>query len=394
MLRAMLAGVYRGIWSRAPVAVQQVLDGIRAGIRNDPSVIRHLDLTRAIMRRRWRSDELSVGWILGGDEDHGFTRVCAILPHAQMRSLGTSSVILRQGRPWRSPLHLRPTDIERIAQAGLDVVVLHEVDGPDASKLVAALRQAGTKTIYAAGNLVTSSLVDQVDWVVVASDGLRAVAPGRSLATEVIEPAIDAPPGLVKSYARRPTRNEIRVVWVGYAENLHLLAPVREALSSPRLARYRLVTISSGPGVTYQWSRKRVHRQLLDCDIAVLPSAPVDWYVAKPNTRMTMLKALGLPIVASPNPAFTATLTHGQSCYFAREVDEWVDALEALGDFERRAAVGLSDRNRILDTYGSVAVARRWRTCFDRLRAHPSFAAGDGPPGGASSLISSVTRDG
>lgn len=367
----MLASVYRGIWRRVPVGIQQTLDGIRAGACNDPTVIRHLALTTALARRRSRPDELSVGWILGGDADDGFTRVCALLPHAQLRRLGTNSVILRQGRPWRAPLRLRPTDIERIAQAGLDVVVFHGVDGPAAAELVAALRQAGTRTIYAAGDLVMSRLVDQVDHVVVASDGLRAVAPDRDAVTEVIEPALDAPPGLVKDYARQPTRDEIRVVWVGYAENLHLLAPVREALCSPRLARYRLVTISSGPGVTHQWSRKRVHRQLLDCDIAVLPSAPVDWYVAKPNTRMTMLKALGLPIVASPNPAFTATLTEGRSCYFARDTDEWIDALEDLGDFERRAAVGLSDRDRIVAAYGSPAVARRWRACFERLLARP-----------------------
>lgn len=367
-LRRMLAGAYRRIWRHLPVALQQALDGIQAAACNDPALLRHFNLTVGVLRRRRHPDELSVGWILGGDADDGFTRVCALLPHAQLGRLGTNSVILRQGQPWRMPLELRSADIQRIARAGLDVVVFHGADGPDAVELVEALRRAGTKTIYAAGDLVTSHLVDQVDHIVVASEGLRAVAPGRPAATEVIEPAIDAPPGLVKDYTRQPTRNHIRVVWVGYAENLHLLAPVREALRNPRLARYQLVTISSGSDVTHQWHRKRVHRQLLACDIAVLPSAPAHWYVAKPNTRMTMLKALGLPIVASPNPAFTATLTHGQSCYFARDVDEWIDALEELGDFARRVAVGLSDRDRIVAAYGAQAVARRWRACFEHLR--------------------------
>lgn len=366
-LRRMLAGAYRRIWRHLPVALQQTLDGLQAVVGNDPALVRHFNLTVGILRGRRHPDQLSVGWILGGDADDGFTRVCALLPHAQLRGLDTNSVILRQGQPWRVPLELRSADIQRIARARFDVVVFHGAEGPSAVELVEALQIAGTKTIYAAGDLVTSRLVEQVDHVVVASEGLRAIAPGRPEATEVIEPALDAPPGLVKDYTRRPAQDHIRVVWVGYADNLPLLAPVREALRNPRLARYQLISISTGPDVTHQWNRRRVHGQLLDCDIAVLPSAPAQWYVAKPNTRMTMLKALGLPIVASPNPAFTATLTHGQSCYFARGVDEWTDALEELGDFTRRAAVGLADRDRIVAEFGARAVAQRWRSCFERL---------------------------
>ena len=334
---------------------------------HQPHLIRHFDLAMGIARRWLQPDQILVGWILIGDEDDGFTRVCGLLPHAGLRQLGTNSVILRKCRPAGIPLQLRNEDIQDIARVKFDVIVFLNVEGAGSLALIESLRAVGTKTIYAAGDLVTTRLPEVVDYVVVASEGQRAIAPSREAMTEVIEPVIDAPPNLVKDYSRRHAREEIRVVWVGYPENLHLLEPVREALRSPSLSRYRLVTISRGPEVTYQWDRKHVHRQLIDCDVAVLPSSSTEWYTTKPNTRMTMFKSLGIPIIASPNPAFAGTLTHGVSCYFARTVEDWIAALEKLGNFEHRAAIGLTDRQRIVDIYGRDAIARRWRDCFERL---------------------------
>jgi glycosyltransferase involved in cell wall biosynthesis len=166
-------------------------------------------------------------------------------------------------------------------------------------------------------------------------------------------------------------------VWVGYPQNLHLLAPVREALASPLLRGFELITISRGPGVTFQWDRKRVWEQLAQCDIAVLPSSDTDWYRTKPNTRMTMLKALGLPIVASPIPSYVATLTHGRGCYFARDTGEWVECLRALSDPERRREMGFAERDAILERYGREAIGGRWVELIEHL------AAGERPAGDA-----------
>jgi glycosyltransferase involved in cell wall biosynthesis len=157
------------------------------------------------------------------------------------------------------------------------------------------------------------------------------------------------------------------VVWVGYPDNLPLLVPVREALTDPRLARHELVTISRGPGVTYQWHRRRVHQQLVGCDIAVLPVGETDWYLAKPNTRMAMFKALGLPMVASPIDAYQRTLTHGLGCYFARTPAEWADALHALADPDARRVMGLAEREKVLAACGHEAVGAKWHALFRSL---------------------------
>jgi glycosyltransferase involved in cell wall biosynthesis len=91
---------------------------------------------------------------------------------------------------------------------------------------------------------------------------------------------------------------------------------------------------------------------------------------------MTMLKALGLPIVASPIPSYLATLKHGRGCYFAKDVDEWVESLGALSDFERRREMGLAERDEVLAKYGLEAIGGRWLELFESLARTRETVAG------------------
>jgi glycosyltransferase involved in cell wall biosynthesis len=264
----------------------------------------------------------------------------------------------------RAELHIEPSEAARIADAGFDVVVFQGVAGQHAEELARALRASGCRTVYAIGELDSTDMPELVDHVVVASESLRHLIGAK---TTVIEGMIETPSGLCKDYSSPCSDARVRVVWVGYPENLHLLAPVRTALADPRLDDFELVTISKGPEATFQWDINHVWEQLVGCDIAVLPADETDWYRTKPNTRMTMLKALGLPIVASPIPSHEATLTHGRGCYFARDVGDWADCLARLPDFERRREMGLAERDEILGRYGCDAIGRRWLELFERL---------------------------
>ena len=315
------------------------------------------------LRRSPDSQPLSVGWLLNGDETRGSTRVRGLLPHAYLRAKGVDSVVLAKRQ---AKFRLPPSEAAWIAGAGFDVVVFQGVAGQGAEELARALGASGCRTVYAIGELDGTGMPEVVDEVVVASENLRHLIGTPEKAT-VIEGMIETPSGLCKDYSSPGPEARVRVVWVGFPENLHLLAPVREALADARLDDFELVTISKGPEATFQWDIDRVWGQLVECDIAVLPSDETDWYRTKPNTRMTMLKALGLPIIASPIPSYTATLTHGRGCYFARDVGEWVDCLASLSDFERRREIGLAEREEILERYGYEAIGSRWLELFERL---------------------------
>jgi len=346
--------------------VRFALDGAAASLTGKSRFIRHLELTAGRFRRRRHPHALFVGWLLQGDWNHGSARALGLIPDGELRRLGINSVILRAPRT-PGPFTIDQPDVDRIVAAGFDVVVFEGVYGPAARRLALALRAAGTRTIFATGDLHGDDMTGTVDWVVGASEGLTSVAGPHRDRSSVIEAPVESSSHMVKDHSLPSRSDRIRVVWVGYPENLHLLTPVRTALADPRLSRLDLVTISRGPGVTYQWHRTRVWSQLLSCDIAVLPSAETDWYLAKPNARMVMFKALAIPSVASPLASYVATLTHGRSCYFARTPEEWADALLALTDPGHRREIGLADRERILAQYGREAIGRKWLDLFDRL---------------------------
>jgi glycosyltransferase involved in cell wall biosynthesis len=344
-----------------------MLDGIVASLTGKPAFLRHLDLSAGLLRRRRNPQGLFIGWLLKGDWDDGTARVHGLIQHRYFRRIGINSVLLRAPRRSGAHLTLRQSDLQRIVDARFDVTVFGGVHGPGAQKLARALRDAGTRTIFVTGDLVGGDMAGNVDWIVGASEGLTSIAGTYRDRSSVIESVLECPSDQMKDYSR-PSRNErIRVVWVGYPENLHLLRPVRAALADPRLSRFDLVTISRGPGVTHQWHRKGVWSQLLACDIAVLPSAETEWYQAKPNTRMVMFKALGIPIVASPLASYVATLNHGRSCYFARTPEEWASALLALSGRVHRAEIGLAERERILAKYRIEANGQEWLGLFRRL---------------------------
>ena len=374
--------------SIAPRSLRHAAEGALAVLTGHPRLLRHLDLSAGLARRRREPKTLFVGWLLNGDWDDGAARGHGLIQHQHFRrhfrQLAVNSVLLRAPRRSGSTLDLIPADLDRIVNARFDVVIFQGVHDPGAQQLARILRATGTRTIYVTGDLDGDDMmVDVVDWVVGASEGLAAMAAMHDRCS-VIESVVESPPHLVKDHSRPPRDGRIRVVWVGYPENLHLLAPVHTALADPRLSCFELVTISRGPGATHQWHRRRVWQQLLNCDIAVLPSKDTEWDQAEPNTRLVMFKALGLPSVASPVASYCETLTHGQSCYFARTPEEWATCLLALSDRQRRREIGLMGRKKILATYSVEAISRKWLDLFRELTADSSDAgalAADGTSG-------------
>ena len=386
-VRRLIKGAIETARGTAPASLRHAVEGTLAVLTGHPRLLRHLDLSAGLARRRREPKTLFVGWLLKGDWDDGSSRVHGLIQHRdfrrRFRHLGVNSVLLRAPRRDGRKLDLMAADLDRIVKARFDVVIFQGVHDAGAQHLARLLRATGTRTIFVTGDLFGDEMGGVVDWVVGASEGLTAIAGPHRDRSSVIESVIESPPHLVKDHSQPSRDGKVRVVWVGYPENLHLLAPVHTALADPRLSHFELVTISQGPGVTHQWHRKRVWRQLLACDIAVLPSADTDWYQAKPNTRMVMFKALGVPTVASPLASYRETLTHGQSCYFARTPEEWTACLLALADRQRRREIGLMGRQKILTTYGVDAISRKWLDLFRELIAD-SIDAGALAAGGAS----------
>lgn len=79
----------------------------------------------------------------------------------------------------------------------------------------------------------------------------------------------------------------------------------------------------------------------------------------KSENRLTLKMALGLPVIASPVPAYLDIIQQGINGYIARSRAEWLDAIDALRDPGHRREVGAAARSSVLERFSMEAQARK-----------------------------------
>jgi glycosyltransferase involved in cell wall biosynthesis len=72
-----------------------------------------------------------------------------------------------------------------------------------------------------------------------------------------------------------------------------------------------------------------------------------------------MKMAVGLPVIATPIPAYEPVMEHGRAGFFARSRDDWMTYLEALRDPVHRRRIGQQARESVLARYSREEQARR-----------------------------------
>src|SRR5262249_61815948 len=87
-----------------------------------------------------------------------------------------------------------------------------------------------------------------------------------------------------------------------------------------------------------------------------------------------MLMGAGLPVIASPIPAYRTVIEQGRNGYLAESSEDWAAALGALRDPEARLAMGEAARRSAWNRFAPEVVAGRWESLLAALAARP------GPP--------------
>jgi glycosyltransferase involved in cell wall biosynthesis len=75
-----------------------------------------------------------------------------------------------------------------------------------------------------------------------------------------------------------------------------------------------------------------------------------EWKVKSEN-RLTLKMAMGLPVVATPIPAYEPVVEQGVNGFLARSMDEWMQHLGALRDPALRMSMGQQARQTALTRY-------------------------------------------
>lgn len=154
----------------------------------------------------------------------------------------------------------------------------------------------------------------------------------------------------------------LTAIWLGMGGTQHLatdlLKPILEECG------YRLVTISEWSSANVKWTRDTWAREMVKGDIVILPQ-PEGIRDAKSNNRLTQAMALGMPVIASPIPAYTEVIRQGENGYTAsiHRLDEWRMALNLLRDPATRARIGKAARETA-KAYSQDAIAGEWVRLF------------------------------
>lgn len=321
-------------------------------------------LLRATLVKRLMPQRPVVGWLLCGDRATGSSRIHGFNLSGALNDLGVASYIVRTSSRYTERFDLDEAAQQHLTQARLDTVVFQRVH-IGAAPFVRRLQAEGTRCVFVMADLYECELLPVVDHVVVVSQALRDWVVDRGVGANrvtVIPDAVETPPSLCKDYGAQPTSSRLRLVWVGNEGHWHTLDPLRRLLATPAMADMDLVTISSHPEANRRWSLDTFALDALDCDIAVVPAeADIAAGRVKSNNRVTMFRALGLPVVCTPLPAYRDVARLVGGIRFAVDDGEWADALAALRDPAVRRADGQAGRAQVFEHYGLSAVAARFR---------------------------------
>lgn len=302
---------------------------------------------------------------------------------------------------------------DRLLADGYKVICFQKISSPSVLVLVQALRQRGIKTVYMVCDLVDIEMARSTDATVVVTDFLKSLYP-RELHSKihVVHDGIEKPDIFKASWRcdsgsrARPLRavlvtsstlNRLPVLrslppWlevliVGrygpYTGLSHRLRDILWNLRSQANLRdqadmVRFLTSSRISLVP--WHPVRVYDQMLTADIGIIPierstsgasESSVPFWKVKSENRLTMKMSVGLPVIATPIPAYEAVVTQGSNGVFANSREDWARAFDLLRDPIQRRRVGEEARASVLERYSKDNQAFRLinvlkKVVFDR----------------------------
>ena len=316
------------------------------------------------------------------------TRIAALQVFDGLRQHGFEpEVMYSPATPHQTPdTGLNAADI---ARRGFSVVVFQKVHGPQVLRLARELSAVGVATIYMVCDIVEPQMCEACTATVVVTDYLKslypkALQPRIHVVHDGIErPDVVATPRDIVPSRSRPLRGVfvtsedlvdlpgmvvpppwMQVRCIGeYAPRSDWLARWRRTRWAMRVAiswnqRWNIARALACPRVArVVWTPEGVYDELRRADIGLIPIdtdsvfrlalQPVPSWTLKSENRLTLMMAAGLPVVATPIPAYEALITPGVDGFLARSRADWRRAFEALREPARRRAVAAAARGRV-----------------------------------------------
>ena len=372
-----------------------------------------------------------LGYILYGTAQTASTRISSLNVFDPLRRRGYAPVVLYQPRRfWHSSKsrRLQPR-LDGIVVSAVDhhgfgrgdVVFLQKVSGPSALRAVAQFREAGIKTVFWISDYVVPEMSEACDATVVPSQELKLKhSVGLQPRVHYVHDGIEADDLHQEAYSSHyaSTEQPLRVVFLSSkrVERIPLLGDVPDFVELSVIGRYRTASstgwrgtaprgmLGSGPAILrtsarigdlirnaarrasgqeqsgppfhrLPWRLDTVYTDMLAFDVGIVPvdvtavreGRRADLPYLKSNNRVTQLMALGLPVIATPLPAYEPIVENGVNGYLAVTVGDWTRALEELRDPGTRERLGRRARCRVVDEFSREEQARKLADVFANL---------------------------
>lgn len=338
------------------------------------------------------------------------TRISVLNMLPCLRDAGyTAEIAYDPGRATHTP-DLNGVDLRALASR-YDLVYFQKVHGASVLKAVQWLERAGVRTVYGLCDVVAPDMVEATSATAVVTEYLRGLHPEPLRAKmHVVHDGIEQP------QRRRPAasghggsrRRPLRAVLVTSSAPA-MLPVLRRPPDWLRVAIVGAYPAPSWRGVRLRWFRQQladqsagerlatmsfmldrriervtwhpsgVYDQLERADIGMIPidtEHAAAWQLKSEN-RLTLKMAVGLPVIATPIPAYESVVEPGRNAFFARSPEEWRAHLEALRDPGLRQAMGEQARAAVLPRFSKEAQARALIATLQAALARvPAEAAG------------------
>jgi glycosyltransferase involved in cell wall biosynthesis len=335
------------------------------------------------------------------------TRIACLNLFPYLRAAGYEPIILSDPAvPNEVPLV--PGLVERALATRCSIVVFQKIHGPSVLEAVKRLKALGVRTLYCVCDLVNNDMAAEVDATVVVTDFLKSLyRPELQDRIFVVHDGVEQP-GLYRSgnpprynkgrrlKAALVTSQELYCVpvvgvppapWsvdiIGYfpkpSSSFGALRRARWSAAWSEGLRRQLTILHALASRSVRhvpWHPHGVYERLLASDIGIIPvdtSAPLgapgetpSWKVKSEN-RLTLKMALGLPVIATPIPAYESVIDHGHNGYLARSGSDWLACFRRLEDEDLRREMGAKARESVLNRFSIEAQAGKFLNALQAI---------------------------
>ena len=246
-----------------------------------------------------------------------------------------------------------------------DVVYFQQVYGANAIQAAGQFAAQDIKTILGIYDVVEPEMAEACSATIVPSEYLKSRYPSHLQdRIHVVHDGIEQPHIYKERYSQHfaTNRQPIKAVIIT-ADRLERLPVLEECPKYVSITVFGVYDQRQNPGVqdfqnfyAIPWF-PTVFERLPSFDLGLIPVELNDdgsqfcSRSSKSANRLTQLMGAGLPVIASPVPAYQDIVTNGINGYIARSQQEWLAYLKELRDGSRRKRMGKAARNRVINSF-------------------------------------------